>query len=165
MGWLIALLAVVVAGIAWFVAQGRLGGMPPLVDDRPGPDLPDTDISGDDLREVRFAVTLRGYSMSQVDALLDRLADQLDGLPYRPVDEYEAWETQGVPPAAPAGPPVSPPETVEPAPGAAPEGTAETVPEETAEAAPEGTAEAVPAENKPAVPGAAAGDVPAADAT
>jgi len=85
--WLIVILAVLVAGLAWLVAQGRFGAMPPLVDDRPGPDLPEADLVSDDLREVRFAVVPRGYSMTQVDALLDRLADQLDGLPWQPVDE------------------------------------------------------------------------------
>lgn len=96
MTWIIVLLAVVVIGIAWIVAQGRLGGMPPLVDDRPGPDLPDADITGEDLRGIRLAVTTRGYSMAQVDALLDRLANQLDGRPYVPVDELSTWE-QGEP--------------------------------------------------------------------
>ena len=94
MVWLIVALAVVVVGFAWFAGQGRLGGMPPLVDDRPGPDLPDSAITSDDLRNVRFAVTARGYSMTQVDALIDRLANQMDGRPYRPVDENVMWQGQ-----------------------------------------------------------------------
>jgi len=91
MTWFIVILAVVVIGIAWVIAQGRLGGMPPLVDDRPGPDLADAAISGDDLRGLRLAVTMRGYSMEQVDALLDRLANQLDGQPFYPVDALDEW--------------------------------------------------------------------------
>ena len=97
MAWIIAVLVVVVAGLAWLAAQGRLGGMPPLVDDRPGPDLGDADVTGDDLRGVRFAVVARGYSMQQVDALLDRVADQLDGRAYQPVDELAAWSADGAP--------------------------------------------------------------------
>jgi len=91
MVWLIVVLAIVVIGIAWLAGQGRLGGMPPLVDDRPGMDLPDTDLTSDDLHQVRFAVTMRGYSMTQVDALLDRLAKQLDAQAYQPEDAYDSW--------------------------------------------------------------------------
>jgi len=104
MVWLIVILAVIVAGIAWLAAQGKLGGMPPLVDDRPGPDLPDSDITAQGLRDIRFAVTSRGYSMAQVDALIDRLADQLDGRTYRPVDEHMTWERQAGPDSSPTEP-------------------------------------------------------------
>jgi len=97
MAWIIALLVVLIGGVAWLVAQGRLGGMPPLVDDRPGPDLPDATLVGDDLRGVRFSVVARGYSMAQVDALLDRMANQLDGLPFEPVDELDQWARDGAP--------------------------------------------------------------------
>jgi DivIVA domain-containing protein len=77
--WGLAAVAVAVIGVTWLAAQGRFGAMPPLVDDRPGPDLPeDADVSGDDLRDVRLAVVTRGYSMQQVDDLLDRLSEQLD---------------------------------------------------------------------------------------
>jgi DivIVA domain-containing protein len=97
MEWFIAIIAVVVAGLVWLAMQGRLGGMPPLIDDRPGPDLPDGKVSGADLREVRFAVTARGYSMQQVDAVLDKLADQLDEGGSRPIIGDEAsglgWPT------------------------------------------------------------------------
>jgi DivIVA domain-containing protein len=77
--WGLAAVAVLVIGVIWFAAQGRFGAMPPLIDDRPGPDLPpDANIDGDDLRNLRLAVVTRGYSMAQVDDLLDRLAGQLD---------------------------------------------------------------------------------------
>ncbi|MDR1355194.1 MAG: DivIVA domain-containing protein [Propionibacteriaceae bacterium] len=78
MEWFIALLAVLVAGLVWLAMHGHLGGMPPLIDDRPGPDLAEGTINATDLRTVRFAVTARGYAMQQVDAVLDRVADQLD---------------------------------------------------------------------------------------
>jgi DivIVA domain-containing protein len=79
--WGLAAVAVLVIGVTWMAAQGRFGAMPPLIDDRPGPDLPeDGDLSADDLRDLRLAVVTRGYSMGQVDELLDRLAEQLDAL-------------------------------------------------------------------------------------
>jgi DivIVA domain-containing protein len=34
-------------------------------------------VSGDDVRQVRFGVALRGYRMSEVDQLLDRLASEI----------------------------------------------------------------------------------------
>lgn len=41
-------------------------------------DLPvDRDLTGDDLRRLRFGVTLRGYAMGQVDDVLDRLSGEL----------------------------------------------------------------------------------------
>lgn len=40
--------------------------------------LPDRNITGTDVRKVRFALAVRGYRMSDVDWTLDRLADELD---------------------------------------------------------------------------------------
>jgi DivIVA domain-containing protein len=74
----IAILAVVILGLAAVAATGRLGEMPATVTDMPQPHVPDGVLGGDDLRALRFAVVPRGYSMQQVDELLDRLADQLD---------------------------------------------------------------------------------------
>jgi DivIVA domain-containing protein len=48
------------------------------VTDTPQPHVPDGSLVGADLRSLRFAVVPRGYSMQQVDELLDRLASQLD---------------------------------------------------------------------------------------
>ena len=82
MVWFIGVLVVVAIGLAFLAASGRLGSMPEPIDDRPGPDLPARgELNADDLREVKFAVVPRGYSMAQVDALLVRLANQMDGLP------------------------------------------------------------------------------------
>ena len=39
----------------------------------------DRPLTGADLRRVRFTVGLRGYRAAEVDALLARLADELDG--------------------------------------------------------------------------------------
>ena len=91
LSWIIVAVAIVVIGIVVLVANRRLGGMPPVVDDRPGMDLPDEALTGDDLRGVRFAIVSRGYSMGQVDALLDRLSDQLGGAEFQPKSEFETW--------------------------------------------------------------------------
>jgi DivIVA domain-containing protein len=44
-------------------------------DDRPDALVPaDGELTAEDLRRVRFSLAFRGYRMSEVDALLDRLA-------------------------------------------------------------------------------------------
>jgi DivIVA domain-containing protein len=78
MTWAIATVAVIVLGLAAVAASGRLGEMPNTVSDIPQPHVPSGTLTGDDLRGIRFAVVPRGYSMQQVDELLDRMADQLD---------------------------------------------------------------------------------------
>lgn len=78
MTWFFAILVVLaMAGVA-VVASGRGGSMPPAPPDRPDLVLPPGDLGADALRGVRFTTALRGYRMSEVDALLDRLAAQLD---------------------------------------------------------------------------------------
>ncbi len=78
MQWLLWVAVVVVLGLAAVAGSGRFGSMPPPVRDAPAPTLPPGDLTGADLREVQFATVVRGYSMAQVDELLDRLAAQLD---------------------------------------------------------------------------------------
>ena len=78
MEWFLWSCVVAILGLAAVAGSGRFGSMPAAVRDVPTPQLPDGPLRGDDLRGVRFAVATRGYSMSQVDALLDRLAVQLD---------------------------------------------------------------------------------------
>jgi DivIVA domain-containing protein len=39
----------------------------------------DRPLTSDDLKAVRFSTAVRGYRASEVDALLDRLAAQLEG--------------------------------------------------------------------------------------
>jgi len=78
MMWLFAIVAVVVMGAAAVVALGRGGSMAEVYDDRPDARIPaDGPLTADDLRRVRFTTALRGYRMSEVDALLDRLTDEL----------------------------------------------------------------------------------------
>ena len=78
MAWLLVVVVIIVIGLAVMAGSGKFGQVPPIVDDRPAPDLPEGDLSAESLRSVRFAVVPRGYSMSQVDQLLDRLASQME---------------------------------------------------------------------------------------
>ncbi len=78
MQWVLWMIAVAVLGLAAVAASGRLGELPGTVTNTPRPHLPAGAMAGDALRSVRFAVAPRGYSMDQVDELLDRLSRQLD---------------------------------------------------------------------------------------
>jgi DivIVA domain-containing protein len=79
MMWLFAILIVLALGGVAVLAAGRGTPMAEVYDDRPDARVPaDRSLSGDDLRRVRFSLALRGYRMSEVDALLDRVAAQLE---------------------------------------------------------------------------------------
>ena len=79
MTWLFAILVVLAMGGVAMVASGRGGSMAPAYDDRPDLALPtDRPLEARDLRTVRFPLALRGYRMSDVDALLARLATELE---------------------------------------------------------------------------------------
>jgi DivIVA domain-containing protein len=90
MTWFFAVLIVAVMGGIAVVAAGRGGSMVETFDDRPDARVPvDGPLTATDLRRVRFTTALRGYRMSEVDALLDRLAAERDTprVPVRPVDD------------------------------------------------------------------------------
>ena len=77
MMWVFAILIVFAMGGIAMVAAGRGEPMMPAYDDRPDARVPqDRPITADDLRRVRFSLALRGYRMSEVDALLARLAHE-----------------------------------------------------------------------------------------
>jgi DivIVA domain-containing protein len=79
MTWVFALLVVAVLGAVAVVATGRGGGLAEVYDDRPDAQVQaDGPLTAGDLRSVRFSTALRGYRMAEVDALLDRLAAELD---------------------------------------------------------------------------------------
>lgn len=79
MMWLFAILIVLAMGGVAVVASGRGGSMAPAYDDRPDVVLPDDrPLEARDLRTVRFPLAVRGYRMSDVDALLARLATELE---------------------------------------------------------------------------------------
>lgn len=69
-------LAVVVAGVV-LVIKSPAEPSPPAEAPSATAGMP-TPISSADLRQVRFPVVFRGYRMDEVDALLARLATQLD---------------------------------------------------------------------------------------
>jgi DivIVA domain-containing protein len=78
MTWFFAALVVVVMGVIAVVAAGRVGSMPPAYGDHPDVVLPDGPLGPGDLRAVRLPLAVRGYRMAEVDALLDRLAAQME---------------------------------------------------------------------------------------
>lgn len=78
MEWVIAAIVVALLGLAALVGTGAFGQLraEPVRDVYRQP-LPDRALTADDLDSVRFGVTVRGYSMRQVDELLDRLRDEM----------------------------------------------------------------------------------------
>lgn len=74
MTWFLATLIVLAMGGVAVVASGRGAPLEEVHGDRPDSTLPATGpVGADDLRAVRFSLAFRGYRMSEVDALLDRL--------------------------------------------------------------------------------------------
>jgi DivIVA domain-containing protein len=77
MMWLFAVLVVLLLGGVAVVAAGKGTPLAEEFDDRPDAVVPaDRPLGAEDLRKVRFSIALRGYRMSEVDALLARLADE-----------------------------------------------------------------------------------------
>jgi DivIVA domain-containing protein len=77
--WFFAILVVLVMGGVAALAAGRGAPMSEAYDDRPDALVPkDGPLSSTDVRQVRFSLAFRGYRMSEVDALLDRVARELD---------------------------------------------------------------------------------------
>ena len=79
MMWVFAVLIVLAMGGIALLAAGRGEPMAPAYDDRPDARVPaDRALTADDLRRVRFSLAFRGYRMSEVDALLARIALEQD---------------------------------------------------------------------------------------
>ncbi len=79
MMWFFAILVVLVMGGVAALAAGRGAPMSEAYDDRPDALVPsDGPLGAEHVRRVRFSLAFRGYRMSEVDALLDRLARQLE---------------------------------------------------------------------------------------
>ena len=77
--WDFADLIVLALGGVAVVAAGRGAPMVDVYDDRPDVLVPASGpLTGDHLRRIRFSLAFRGYRMREVDALLDRLATQLE---------------------------------------------------------------------------------------
>jgi DivIVA domain-containing protein len=91
------LTGIAILGAVALVASGSGDGLEPVATDRPGPWVPpDRAVSGDDVRQVRFAVAFRGYRMAEVDQLLDRLAGEI-ALRDELIDELESQAGGPVP--------------------------------------------------------------------
>lgn len=95
--WFFAILIVLALGGVAVVAAGRGAPLAEVYDDRPDAEVPATGrIRASDLRQVRFSLAFRGYRMSEVDALLDRLATELEDEPEsRPADERRSDDQSG----------------------------------------------------------------------
>jgi DivIVA domain-containing protein len=79
MTWFFAVLVVLLMGAVALVAAGAGGSMAEVYDDRPDSRVQaDGPLTAQDIRTVRFTTAFRGYRMSEVDALLERLAIELD---------------------------------------------------------------------------------------
>lgn len=89
--WFFAILIVLALGGIALVAAGRGAPLAEVYDDRPDATVPEAGpLRAEDLRRVRFSLAFRGYRMSEVDALLDRLATELDTAPEEPGRGEEA---------------------------------------------------------------------------
>ncbi|MDX5309912.1 MAG: DivIVA domain-containing protein [Rhodococcus sp. (in: high G+C Gram-positive bacteria)] len=89
---LLYLLVVVVVGAVLFLVASAVFGrgetLAPLPPGATATALPVTDVTGADVRELRFQQVLRGYKTAEVDWALDRLAHEIDDLRAR-LAEYE----------------------------------------------------------------------------
>ena len=75
--WLFAVLIVLAMGGEDGHAAGRGAPLAEVYDDRADVTVPaEGPVTADDLRRIRFSIALRGYRMSEVDALLDRIATE-----------------------------------------------------------------------------------------
>lgn len=90
---LLYVLVVAFVGAALFLAAsavfGRGEALAPIPPGTTATVLPATDVTGTDVRDLRFQQTVRGYKMGEVDWALDRLAREIDELRAR-LDEHEA---------------------------------------------------------------------------
>ncbi|HEX2896043.1 MAG TPA: DivIVA domain-containing protein [Marmoricola sp.] len=79
MMWFFAVLIVLAIGGVAVVASGHGAPLARAYDDRPDAVVPaDRPLTGADLKSLRFSTAVRGYRASEVDALLERLAAQID---------------------------------------------------------------------------------------
>lgn len=93
MMWFFAVLVVLMMGGVALLAAGRGAPLEPAYDDRPDALVPDDGpLTAADLRRVRFSLAFRGYRMSEVDALLSRLAQERERAT---PDEVGPGETPG----------------------------------------------------------------------
>ena len=90
MKWFILLVGIVVLCFVVALMLGLGGGMGRPTSSLSHEPLPEGDLRDEDLDELRFDVTVRGYRMSQVDGVVDRLRRAL-----REKDEHIAFLESG----------------------------------------------------------------------
>jgi DivIVA domain-containing protein len=73
------LVAIVLFGVG-SVLFGRGERLPPLPRGTTATALPASEVTGADVEAVKFTQTVRGYKVSEVDWVLDRLGQELDQL-------------------------------------------------------------------------------------
>jgi len=100
MMWFFAILIVLAMGAIAVIAAGRGTPMARAYDDRPDATVPrDGLLEAEDLRRVRFSLAFRGYRMSEVDALLGRLAREKEAAERGDAPEEDAGPASPGPPA------------------------------------------------------------------
>lgn len=85
-----------VAAVVFLLAAvvfGRGEELAPLPPGSSPTRLPAHDVTGEDVRNVRYQLVLRGYKMSEVDWVMARLGSEIDELRSR-VGELEALEAE-----------------------------------------------------------------------
>lgn len=103
---------VLVAAVVFLLASAVFGRGEELAPLPPGASptrLPAGDVAGDDIRALRFQQVMRGYKMSEVDWVLDRLCTEVDRLRAR-VAELEEHHPEPHPEPHPQSHPQSHPE-------------------------------------------------------
>lgn len=101
MMWVFAVLIVLAMGGVAMLAAGHGEPMTPAYDDRPDALVPaQRKIEAGDLRKVRFSLAFRGYRMSEVDALLTRLAAEMESPEKARTPDYWGHSTDEEPTSA-----------------------------------------------------------------
>jgi DivIVA domain-containing protein len=97
MMWFFAILIVLAMGGIAVLAAGKGTPLADVYDDRPDVRVPAVGpLTGADLRRVRFSLAFRGYRMSEVDALLERLATEREAAETREAAAARTHETRDV---------------------------------------------------------------------
>ncbi|MFD2422030.1 DivIVA domain-containing protein [Amycolatopsis pigmentata] len=89
----VMLLVAAVVFLLAAVVFGRGEELAPLPPGSSPTRLPAGEVTGEDVRNVRYQLVLRGYKMSEVDWVMERLGAQIDELRAR-VTELEAQRTR-----------------------------------------------------------------------
>lgn len=77
---IIGVVLMLLAGGVAVAAAGYGEGLAPREVDDPPVRLPESGITGEDVRAVRFSTAMRGYRVSEVDEVLARLAREIEDL-------------------------------------------------------------------------------------